>query len=366
MDHGLVQGSIVRDLVFSPSIAISLVLHVAALAWLGTRAPGPADPAHAPALQWIDIEVAPGLPEATMDERERPQPAQPPDVLPEPPAQPVVTPRLAVQQPRRRSEPLEITTARAEPPGSGDADSAPGFLSMRTTGSGNRPAEPRRDPGAGVPRLAPEQAARLVERDPGPPAWSPLAPPRSGKTPRARSEIVPDGKGAYRADDLTFTAKIDRDGRVHIEDKRNLQGGPTGGTFDVSDAIMRSAGQDPYYHRKALFLERTREQRAVMSVDERQVTLRDSLARLPHHLTEIWAHTAWPAAQRRRVIFELWDECAEQGPDDIVSAGTAARITIVAFIRRRMPQGGAHAYPEAEIQALNKARRSRQRFAPYP
>jgi hypothetical protein len=359
----------VRDLLFSPSIAISLVIHVAALALLGMRAPGRADPAHEPALQWIDIEVAPVRPEASppVNEREPLEPARPPDApLPEPPPQPVATPRLALQQPRRRSEPLESSTARAAPPGSGDADRAPGLLSMRTTGPATRPVEPRRDPGAGVPRLAPEQAARLVERDPGPPQWSPLAPPRSGKTPRARSEIVPDGKGAYRAEDLTFSAKIDRDGRVHIEDGANLQGGPTSGTFDIGDAIMRSAGQDPYYHRKALFLERTREQRAAMSVDERQVTLRDSLAKLPDHLAEIWAHSAWPAAQRRRVIFELWDECAEQGPDDIVSAGAAARITIVAFIRKHLPEDSAHAYPEAEIRALNKARGSRQRFAPYP
>jgi hypothetical protein len=358
----------VRDLVFSPSIAISLVLHVAALAWLGTRPPGLADPAYEPALQWIDIEVAPVQPETLppVEERDPLEPARPPDALPEPPPESTKMPRLAVPQPRRRAELPETSTARAAPPGSGDADSAPGLLSMRTTGPTSRPAEPRRDPGAGVPRLTAEQAARLVERDPGPSEWSPLAPPRSGKTPRARSEIVPDGKGAYRADDLTFTAKIDRDGRVHIEDRANLQGGPTSGTFDVSDAIMRSAGQDPYYRRKALFLERTREQRAAMSVDERQVTLRDSLRKLPEHLSEIWAHTAWPVAQRRRVIFELWDECAEQGPDDIASAGTAARITIVAFIRKHLPEGSAHAYPEAEIQALNKARRSRQRFAPYP
>lgn len=351
------------------------MIHVAALAWLATRTPERDAPASEAALQWIDIEVAPARPEPVP----APVPEPVPESEPERPDElvPQDVPQAVRNEPRPRpgstnaptAEPVVKPTDEPALPGSGASERAPGLLSMRATGPTAGPTEPGRDRASSqntAVRLSPEQAARLVERDPGPPAWSPLAPPGSGHEPRVRSEIVPDGKGAYRADDLVFTAKIDRDGRVHIDDRPNLRGGPTSGTFDVTDAIMRAAGQDPYSQRKALFLDRTRDQRAAMSVDERQVTLRDSLAQLPEHLAEIWGHQAWSPAQRRRVLFELWDECAEQGPDDIVSAGKAARITIVAFIRKHLPAGSAHAYTEAEIRALDRARRSRQRFTPYP
>lgn len=252
------------------------------------------------------------------------------------------------------------------------------------------------------PALSPGDAARVVVPDPGaPPPPSPLDLP--GDVPKPPpSELRPDGNGTYRKDDLVFTAKIDRSGRVHIEDKPNVHlrfhlptprtilGGlndwyedPRGyatrdsraiethtytfvdGGFDVTDALMRAAGEDPYYYRKAAFLDRTREQRAKMSAAATTEDLRDSLAELPDFLSELWRYPAWTARERRRILFDLWDECAESGSEQVVRTARTARATIVAFIRRHLGADSADRYPDDELAALNAARRSKERFDPY-
>ena len=71
-----------------------------------------------------------------------------------------------------------------------------------------------------------------------------------------------------------------------------------------------------------------------------------------------------PAA-RRDALFELWDECAETGPEQLVTAGREARKLVVGVIRARLPAGSADAYSSDELVALNKTKQSKATFAPY-
>ena len=137
------------------------------------------------------------------------------------------------------------------------------------------------------------------------------------------------------------------------------------GGFDLTDALMRGAGQDPYSAKKLAFMDATREERAQIARRRQAVDLTDAVANLRGTLERIWRRGDLDAAARRRILFELWDECAERGTPDELAAAEAARQTIVGFIRRRLPRGSAGAYSEAELRALNARRESKRVFAPY-
>jgi hypothetical protein len=127
---------------------------------------------------------------------------------------------------------------------------------------------------------------------------------------------------------------------------------------------MRAAGQDPYAARKLAFLDRTREERMRLAAAENTANLRDALAGKAAELERIWRAPGDPAAQRR-LLFTLWDECAETGSGEVVAAARAVRATVVAFIRRRLPRGSTAGYGDEELAALNARRTSRERFDPY-
>jgi hypothetical protein len=68
-------------------------------------------------------------------------------------------------------------------------------------------------------------------------------------------------------------------------------------------------------------------------------------------------------AERKQALFDLWDEIAETGPDDVVAAGIAARAQIIGFVRARLT--GADAYTATELERLNGAKKSTATFDPY-
>jgi hypothetical protein len=90
-----------------------------------------------------------------------------------------------------------------------------------------------------------------------------------------------------------------------------------------------------------------------------------ALADLPAYLQAVWAYPGWSPSTRRRVLFALWDEAAEEGNDLIVEGGERARNTIARFIAAKLPPGSPDAFTDKELVALNRARTSRTRFQPY-
>jgi hypothetical protein len=112
-------------------------------------------------------------------------------------------------------------------------------------------------------------------------------------------------------------------------------------------------------------LEETFDQRAAIRERYRKVAIESALSDLPSYLDKVWMRTDWPLELRRRILFQLWDECAERGPEVIVHGGAAARAIILRFIEWRLPSGSAHGFTDAELDELNARRDSVQRFSPY-
>ena len=300
---------------------------------------------------------------------------------------------------RSRGRRRRVATEGASRPGGGALTRDPG------RGPDDRGAAPAHQkgqqparPGAPGPGIDPARAAATIVRDPGPPPPpGPLEGPRPRHPPRPHPELTPAGGGRLRADKGPFVAEVARDGavtfkdrapvavHVHIPTRRELgraiehwQRDPRGaslenggglppiisGRFALNDMVMRWAGQDPYAARKLAFMDRTRPRRMRMAAAERSLDLRDAVTHTPRLLVRVWRGPG-SARQRRRLLFQLWDECAETGPDEVVAAARAVRAAIVAFVRRELPAGSAQAYSEGELDALNQARTSRERFRPY-
>jgi hypothetical protein len=96
---------------------------------------------------------------------------------------------------------------------------------------------------------------------------------------------------------------------------------------------------------------------------ERQLKRADEIMR--RHLDRVWARTDLPLAAKKEALFELWDDGAEDGDAMLVEAADRARALVIGFVRSRLPAGSPGAYQKAELEALNRRRTSRARFAPY-
>ena len=169
---------------------------------------------------------------------------------------------------------------------------------------------------------------------------------------REAEELKPAGGGTYRSEHETFTAKVDADGRVHLED-RNL---------DIQDRMMQWMGADPYARAKLAFLDRTRDQRAAVGERHRRVQLAHSAQLMQRNIDRLWA-SATTVAARKAGLFELWDDCAETGSDELLAGSAAARAFVIGIIRARLR--GSDAYTADELAQLNARRRSKAVFAPY-
>lgn len=399
-------------------VAISAISH--GLAYAGLTLLEPPSPRAEPDGV-IEISIEPALP--TLDtERTPPARPEPDESVDEPiaepaaiaPVQPVEPVEQTRPEKRQRPSPPPATAAPAPTapapapvtpaPTATPTASAPSMLSMRSATA--RPQADVRAPP--TLDLSPGRAAAaIVAADPSAQPQvdgrSPLELPNAPRIPgprvaRADGPMVPDGNGTFSYDHAGFTAKVARDGRVALRDKPSFQpfveapslesvkrdlaayaDDPSSGRrlnlmallpkvgvrFDITDYVMRKLGQDPYNHAKAKFLDETRDQREKMWHAESEERLREALQTLPAELAKIWAHKGWSPAERRRVLFDLWDECAETGAADRVRLGKQIRVTILAFIRKHLPAGSEHAYGTAELQTLNGRRTSSAEFAPY-
>lgn len=77
------------------------------------------------------------------------------------------------------------------------------------------------------------------------------------------------------------------------------------GTMDLTDEVMRLAGQDPYRFAKARFLAGTREMRARLAARAHTEDLRHSIADLPGRLTAIACDEQRSVAERRAILQAL-------------------------------------------------------------
>ena len=181
----------------------------------------------------------------------------------------------------------------------------------------------------------------------------------------AHAELQPDGAGT-KSDHDRFHMRFNPDGTVaSIKDKPNWQQkSPFYAEFDVSEMMMRTQGMDPYSSYKLKVLDETREQRYEIGKRYRTQQLARSRELMQKNIERAVSITRDPAALRE-ALFELWDDCAETGTEELVTGGRSAREQVLGYVRSRLSKDSANAYTADELARLNKQRKSKAIFAPY-
>jgi len=136
------------------------------------------------------------------------------------------------------------------------------------------------------------------------------------------------------------------------------------GKFDVTSLLMRKLGiGDAYSSRKLKALDDTRLERAERGAKYKTEQLGKSAQLMQENLQRVWSGTV-DVNERKAVLFELWDECAE-GEGPIGDAGERARQMVIGWIRANLADGKPGAFTAHEIDVLDRKRSSKQHFAPY-
>jgi hypothetical protein len=319
----------------------SLGAHVAVV--LGLRAVEPPAP---PQLAPTQVHVV---------FTEPPPPAPSVEVAPPRPA-----PRPATRRPKPATPVPEPSEAPPVAPQPGSAAQA----GPTAVAGGEGPSVP---PGVGAPGVGgvrdPAQVDLTLHAAPPGPALAPAAPAAPGGR---RLNLRPDGRGGYVVRESQFQAFIGPDGSIAFQDKTALQKWHgVSYEVDLTEVVMRIAGDDPYRYDKLQVLKETQGLRAELYKAACESRLRTSLEQLQGRLTALWGDGSLSAARRRALVFQMWDDCAEEGSPEVLRHAEQARATIEAFVQRHLPEGSPQAFSEAELLALNERRVSRVRFEPY-
>ncbi len=188
------------------------------------------------------------------------------------------------------------------------------------------------------------------------------------------------GRWRYHGPKCTFNATIHADGKVTFRDLPSIafdgiKGSPplkapgdsqarafsgivvgVGFKFDLTDAVMRRLGQDPYSAEKRRFARLTRAWRDTLRAGFHKRVKKRALSRFGTQAGLCRRYRARDGVGRlraRRWLFTRWNETVEG------AAGKPLRAAILAAIRRCGIR-----YPRAELLRLNAMRRRGIRFAP--
>jgi hypothetical protein len=149
--------------------------------------------------------------------------------------------------------------------------------------------------------------------------------------------------------------------------------------YDPVGVARLARGLDPSPRVKAHLLAATFEMRLEIATKYHKQRLLDQLNGLQDEIDAIWNRSGLSVAERKRLLFERWDECEEAGgefpgfqtadasvlDESRRAYAKAARQKIIRFVRSVVPKDGADGYTVAELEQLNQRRVSTQAFAPY-
>ena len=225
--------------------------------------------------------------------------------------------------------------------------------------------EARALPGGGVRKLDPLPTIQI--RPPGPQLIRRRA--ATGVARKQPDGIRPTGEGTYEVRHEDAVAHIAHDGSITFEDPTVIEQAAKIAVglarINPIPLIHAASGEDSAAGAKLKILKKTESLRASMRDRAERENLGFALRALRPRLREIWGDNDRSVADRRRSLFAAWDECAEEGPAEVVRAGQAAREIVLAFIAKTIPADHPDAFTSEEIEALNRERASRGRFEPY-
>jgi hypothetical protein len=336
------------------AIVVSMIVHVGAFAWVvpGWKDPGPVvvppAPEPAPALAAAAEPISVAI--VTLDPTDGASPKAATDAAPRVQGHASITTSGSASATH-----TDATTAHPTEPGPGTR-TGPSRMSMRRPrGTGKIPDEfvdnflLHSKPPGDRELLPDEKLAEEIREAWRAGDWLGLAALREQQR---KLDLKPSGGGTYKADKNGFDVNVAKGGMTHLKDKP---------TFDATDAMMRAVGIDPYASEKLRVLDRTREHRAIMQHRATRERLAHSGQLMQSHISRLWASTADLAA-RKQGLFELWDDCAETGSDELVAGGAEARKLVIAWIQLKLRD--ADAYTADELAQLNAKRKSQERFEP--
>jgi hypothetical protein len=164
---------------------------------------------------------------------------------------------------------------------------------------------------------------------------------------RAETEYVPhvDAEG-----DVCFAPLPGRTAARVVATLIGLAHGSASGEWVSAEDARRI--QDEY-------LEASRARRATVRARATFERTQVALFGLSEELMAIWTDPTRSFRERRRRLFDVWDEWVE---DD---SGPAARATVVGFVRRHLPRESAYGFSDEELVHLNFLRTSQAAFEPY-
>ncbi len=138
--------------------------------------------------------------------------------------------------------------------------------------------------------------------------------PNQGRPPpvlRART----DGTQVYAGH--AFSATILADGSVQFDDRpaAQLNGLSLSGTFDVTDAVMRASGADPYAAERAWFMRETQALRDRLEAADRAQAREAGQRRLRGRIALLEQDESLTPEQRRRALAALQADVERDDPD---------------------------------------------------
>jgi hypothetical protein len=204
--------------------------------------------------------------------------------------------------------------------------------------------------------------------------------------PPAYPELVLDDEGNFTWHFYSLVGKIRPDGTVFFEHHAPPRGKATGryclelstapgqcqelSTVPWPEDWGSPMGSFPENPIKMWFLRQTEALSDRLSERWQRQSLATAMSAVQRNADRVWRDETLGLRAKRRLLFELWDECEEpRGDDDDRAAahvGQRARDQIVEYIRRMLPAESRDAYLLDEVRRFNAMRESRQPFAPYP
>lgn len=348
---------------------VSLAVHLLVLAGLYSLADDTPLPSPPPALDPVEVVLLDVSPPTSPPPATAPTPPDA-EAVPDTTGAPPPTP--AASDPPKRPNPRTSSGAGTATQPLPRPETQAGGLSL----SGLRGSSRAAPPGPSGPPPSPSPGLPISPRPRPRPAGPEEPPPRRDTAPRSFEEAGFQRRkdGSYKKGKLSdpFVVIVEPDGHVRFRDRLAVASG-----IAIKPNIVTAqklAGEEQFRTQKTRILRETAALRQALARRFARAQMNRELARLRTKLERVWEKADWTVKRRRRQLFLLWDECEEPGEDTPAddtldgsrrSVGVKARAAIVAFINDTLPSGSEHAYPPAELAALNRERTSRQRFAPY-